>query len=238
MVLITVHHYVPVMNIVTQIILFAYVWTVATAGVQQAPAVSYSYISHPSDHVQHYVPQVIKKTVSPFLYTAPVERPSYVSHSPTIIHHQSPTYQIHKIQEPALIPKVAFPTIYTQPVHVPTIRKEIRVAPVQLPPIHRTIQIENEQDVPAHYEFGYSVEDHHTGDIKKQQEIRNGHVVQGSYSLIDPDGFKRVVQYAADDHKGFTAVVHREPIGKVITKVAAPPSAPTLVKVPLYRDFY
>lgn len=54
------------------------------------------------------------------------------------------------------------------------------------------------------------MQDHHTGDQKEQHEIRDGDVVKGSYSLIEPDGSKRIVEYTADDHNGFNAVVHRE----------------------------
>lgn len=66
-------------------------------------------------------------------------------------------------------------------------------------------------DSPAEYEFSYSVNDPHTGDIKSQQESRKGDAVHGRYELIDSDGHKRIVEYTADEHSGFNAVVHREP---------------------------
>ncbi|XP_053602734.1 cuticle protein 8-like [Plodia interpunctella] len=59
------------------------------------------------------------------------------------------------------------------------------------------------------YAFNYGVKDPHTGDIKSQQEERDGDVVRGSYSLVEPDGSTRTVQYSADDHNGFNAVVHK-----------------------------
>lgn len=68
-----------------------------------------------------------------------------------------------------------------------------------------------EHEAPAEYEFSYAVHDDHTGDIKSQQESRKGDVVHGRYELIDSDGYKRIVEYTADDHNGFNAVVHREP---------------------------
>lgn len=68
-----------------------------------------------------------------------------------------------------------------------------------------------EYEKPVNYEFGYSVHDEHTGDIKSQTETRNGDTVQGRYELIDPDGYKRIVEYTADAHNGFNAVVRREP---------------------------
>lgn len=54
-----------------------------------------------------------------------------------------------------------------------------------------------------------------TGDLKNQQETRSGDVVQGQYSLIDADGYRRTVDYTADPIHGFNAVVNREPLGQV-----------------------
>lgn len=70
-----------------------------------------------------------------------------------------------------------------------------------------------EYEAPAKYDFEYAVHDDHTGDIKEQHESRDGDNVHGSYSLIDADGYKRTVEYTADEHNGFNAVVHREPTG-------------------------
>lgn len=60
---------------------------------------------------------------------------------------------------------------------------------------------------PAHYKFNYAVHDPHTGDVKDQWESRDGDVVKGSYSLVQPDGATRTVEYTADKHNGFSAVV-------------------------------
>ncbi|XP_068630704.1 cuticle protein 7-like [Battus philenor] len=57
------------------------------------------------------------------------------------------------------------------------------------------------------YEFEYKVEDHHTGDKKSQHEHRDGDAVKGGYSLHQPDGSVRHVEYHADDHSGFHADV-------------------------------
>nr|XP_018910410.1 PREDICTED: larval cuticle protein A2B-like [Bemisia tabaci] len=61
------------------------------------------------------------------------------------------------------------------------------------------------------YNFDYSVHDGYTGDTKSQHETRDGDVVQGSYSLVEPDGTLRTVNYAADPVNGFNAVVERSP---------------------------
>ncbi|TKX27823.1 cuticular protein RR-2 [Spodoptera litura] len=52
------------------------------------------------------------------------------------------------------------------------------------------------------YEFAYKVEDPHTGDKKSQHESRDGDVVKGVYSLHEPDGTVRIVEYHADKKTG------------------------------------
>ncbi|XP_075971020.1 uncharacterized protein LOC142973267 [Anticarsia gemmatalis] len=59
------------------------------------------------------------------------------------------------------------------------------------------------------YEFEYSVSDKKTGDHKHHHEARDGDRVRGEYSLVDSDGSLRKVQYHADDHNGFNAVVSK-----------------------------
>uniref|UniRef100_A0AAG5DYX9 Uncharacterized protein n=1 Tax=Anopheles atroparvus TaxID=41427 RepID=A0AAG5DYX9_ANOAO len=82
-------------------------------------------------------------------------------------------------------------------------------------------------DAPAEYQFAYDVHDDHTGDIKSQQEERHGDNVVGQYTLIDADGYRRVVDYTADEHNGFNAVVRREPLEghKIVKTVAKVPIA-------------
>ncbi|KAL0840209.1 hypothetical protein ABMA28_015498 [Loxostege sticticalis] len=60
------------------------------------------------------------------------------------------------------------------------------------------------------YEFEYKVEDPHTGDHKTQHEHRDGDVVKGFYSLHEPDGSIRHVEYHGDKHTGFHADVKHE----------------------------
>jgi hypothetical protein len=68
-----------------------------------------------------------------------------------------------------------------------------------------------EPEKPANYDFKYEVHDSHTGDIKRQSESASHGAVKGQYSLIDSDGYRRVVDYTADAHHGFQATVKREP---------------------------
>lgn len=76
-----------------------------------------------------------------------------------------------------------------------------------------------EFDPAPQYSFAYDVQDAVTGDSKAQYETRNGDIVRGSYSLIDADGTRRIVEYTADPINGFNAIVSREP---AIAAVAAP----------------
>lgn len=94
-------------------------------------------------------------------------------------------------------------------------------------PVHHAIVKQVEHHAPANYEFSYSVHDGHTGDIKSQHESRHGDEVRGQYTLLDADGHHRIVDYHADHHNGFNAVVRREPtnvkIAQPVHKVFAQP---------------
>lgn len=82
-----------------------------------------------------------------------------------------------------------------------------------------------EFDPVPQYSFAYDVQDAVTGDSKAQYETRNGDVVRGSYSLIEADGTRRIVEYTADPINGFNAIVSREP---VVAAAAAAVAAPVL----------
>lgn len=57
------------------------------------------------------------------------------------------------------------------------------------------------------YKYGYWVHDPKTKDVKNHWEHRDGDAVHGSYSLLQPDGHMRIVEYTADKHNGFNAHV-------------------------------
>lgn len=71
------------------------------------------------------------------------------------------------------------------------------------------------------YTYGYSVQDSLTGDAKGHQESRNGDLVQGQYSLVEPDGAVRTVTYTSDSVNGFNAVVDRS--APAVAKAVAGP---------------
>jgi len=83
-------------------------------------------------------------------------------------------------------------------------------------------------DAHPQYNYAYSVQDGLTGDAKNHQEARDGDVVQGQYSLVEPDGAIRTVTYTADPINGFNAVVDRQAPAVAVAKVHA---APVVAKV-------
>lgn len=84
---------------------------------------------------------------------------------------------------------------------------------------------DDEYDPHPQYKYGYDVQDALSGDSKSQTEERDGDVVHGEYSLVDADGFRRIVQYTADPVNGFNAVVNRVPLEHVKTVVKGAPVA-------------
>lgn len=87
------------------------------------------------------------------------------------------------------------------------------------------------------YSFSYGVSDHSTGDSKSQQETLVNGVVQGSYSLTEPDGTIRKVTYTADKVNGFNAVVEKKGVA-VVAKAAVVPAIPAVkvgYAVPAYQ---
>ncbi|XP_030747825.1 cuticle protein 19.8-like [Sitophilus oryzae] len=124
-------------------------------------------------------------------------------------------------------------------------------------PHYKYKYVPEEVDYHSHpkYAFKYGVSDPQTGDHKSQTEVRDGEVVKGQYSLVEPDGSIRTVNYVADPVNGFNAVVsksgpsvHIEPQQHLVPETvvqAAPPVStyvkkvvPTYVKqvVPVYKS--
>uniref|UniRef100_E2J7A8 Cuticle protein-like protein n=1 Tax=Triatoma matogrossensis TaxID=162370 RepID=E2J7A8_9HEMI len=101
-------------------------------------------------------------------------------------------------------------------------------AVVAAPAVAKTV-VTDEYDPHPQYSYAYDIQDALTGDSKSQHESRDGDVVQGSYSLVEPDGSRRTVEYTADPVNGFNAVVHKDAAvvkaavaAPVVAKVAAP----------------
>ncbi|XP_045534288.1 cuticle protein 8-like isoform X2 [Papilio machaon] len=190
---------------VSQIVTLCAVVAVSQAGLLPA-AVHYSPAAAVSSQsiVRHDQPALATKLVA----AAPA-----VYHATPAVYHSAPAPTVyHSAPAPTVYHSAPAPAVYhAAPVHY--------AAPVAKVLAHR----EEEIAYPK-YDFTYSVADGHTGDNKSQQESRDGDVVKGSYSFHEADGSIRTVEYSADDHSGFNAVVHN----------TAPTAAPTVIKTPVY----
>ncbi|XP_013135177.1 PREDICTED: cuticle protein 8-like [Papilio polytes] len=173
---------------------------VAKAGLLPA-AVHYSPAEAVSSQsiVRHDQPHGIAKLVAAPVAKLAVAAPVY--HAPAPVAYA-----------PAPVAYAPAPAVYRAPVQYTA-------------PIAKVLAQPEEVAYPK-YDFTYSVADGHTGDNKSQQESRDGDVVKGSYSLQEADGSIRTVEYTADDHNGFNAVVHN----------SAPKAAPALIKAPVYAS--
>lgn len=117
-----------------------------------------------------------------------------------------------------VVAKVAAPVAYAA---APAYAAHGYAAPAYAAPAYAAKTfVDPDYDPNPSYSYAYEIQDHLTGDTKSQQESRQGDSVQGSYSLIEPDGTRRVVEYTADPHNGFNAVVHKEPLGVAVKAVA------------------
>ncbi|XP_069705124.1 uncharacterized protein [Periplaneta americana] len=60
------------------------------------------------------------------------------------------------------------------------------------------------------YDYRYAVDDPKSGVINDRWEQRYGEYVKGAYSVLDPDGRVRTVDYEVDGPKGFHAVIRTQ----------------------------
>lgn len=117
---------------------------------------------------------------------------------------QYSSVQHHPVPAPAPAPA---------PVHAviqPVVRPQIST--VNVPVVQTRV---DSYDPNPQYTYAYTVHDQYTGDSKSQHESRHGDVVRGQYSLTEPDGSRRTVDYTADPYSGFNAIVHRTGLARV-----------------------
>ncbi|CAG4941751.1 unnamed protein product [Parnassius apollo] len=188
-------HYSPAEAVSSQsIVRHDQLHTVATKSVATAPVAKLA-VAAPTSYYNAAPATYYNAAPAAVTYHAAPARATYHSAPSAVTYHAAPA-------------PVAY---HTSPVHY--------AAPVAKVLTHR----EEEIAYPK-YDFSYSVADGHTGDNKSQQESRDGDVVKGSYSFHEADGSIRTVEYSADDHNGFNAVVHN----------SAPTAAPAVIKTPVY----
>ncbi|CAH2230489.1 jg18592 [Pararge aegeria aegeria] len=202
-------------NMFSKILTLSAILAVSAAGL--LPTAHYSSAAAVSSQsiVRHDQPHGIAAAqvayAAPVAYSAPISyaAPRYSSHgavsSQNIVRHN---------QGYGSIGVAAAPLAYAAPARVAISHSAplIHAAPiVHAAPAHGIIAAHQPEPYDAHpsYDFSYSVADGHTGDNKSQHESRDGDVVHGEYSLVEADGSVRRVEYSADAHSGFNAVVHR-----------------------------
>ncbi|XP_034655815.1 fibroin heavy chain [Drosophila subobscura] len=114
------------------------------------------------------------------------------------------------------------PSVPTLSAHAPLpATAYLKSAPVAQPALLKVVPEKHLEHFDAHprYAFEYAVNDPHTGDNKHQREERDGDVVKGEYSLVEPDGNVRTVKYYADWETGFHAeVINSRDQGKIVAK--------------------
>ncbi|KAG8229051.1 hypothetical protein J437_LFUL005684 [Ladona fulva] len=210
-----------------------------------------SYAAHPVSYAAHpvsYAAHPVSYAAHPVAYAAPLHHkiifvflaalvavanagyfgaPAVVA--PAVARYAAPAYAHAAPLAYAARPLAyaARPLAYAAPV-----AKAIVAAPAIA-----KVAVDTDYDPHPQYSYSYDIQDALTGDSKNQHESRDGDVVQGSYSLTEPDGTRRTVEYTADPVNGFNAVVHRE--GAVVKAVAAAPvvakvAAPLAYAAPAY----
>jgi len=97
---------------------------------------------------------------------------------------------------------------YQQPQYSPKASKPKLAANLEEDP--------EEYDPNPSYQFGFDVKDDEYTNYQNRKEVRDGGIIQGSYTVVDSDGFIRTVKYTAHPKDGFKAEVIREPTDIVI----------------------
>ncbi|XP_032517355.2 larval cuticle protein A1A-like [Danaus plexippus] len=179
-----------------------------------APQVAYSGYASPGPYAGSLASPNHVLHNSPLAYSGLISRPSNpLSHlnSP----HANPLYNVGSLGHSDLLPRAGALAHSASVSRGPLVHATSQVNAVSLfqsSPLNYGGYFGHNQhmnDYYSHpkYQYSYSVEDPHTGDHKSQHEARDGDVVKGGYSLLQPDGSFRKVSYSADDHNGFNAIV-------------------------------
>lgn len=175
--------------------------------------------------------------VSPLAYSYPLSSPlasaPVLARSAPFVNGVNPYYArsvvaspyFNQYVQPAVVrsaPLIAQPApVFAKTVAAPLVAAPVVARAVAAPVIAKTAEV----DAYPQYQYAYNVNDVLTGDNKAQEEIRDGDVVKGFYSLVEADGSVRRVNYYADPINGFNAVVQKsfpgvavaaEPVAKVV----------------------
>ncbi|XP_017773152.1 PREDICTED: cuticle protein 8-like [Nicrophorus vespilloides] len=125
---------------------------------------------------------------------------THYASAPVTAHYAAPIAAYHTAPVAHYAPVAAYH-------HVPAVVKTVAPVAQYAAPIVKSIHQEVYPDTHPQYSYQYEVQDAVTGDVKNQHEERDGDVVKGYYTLVQPDGVTRTVHYTADSHNGFNAEV-------------------------------
>lgn len=144
--------------------------------------------------------------ISQYSASAPLLASSpFIYNSPVVAARAAPLIANQPIIAARAAPLVASaPVVANAPVVAARAAPLVAAAPVV------AARLTELDDAHPQYQFAYNVQDALTGDSKTQEETRDGDIVKGSYSLIEPDGSRRIVNYYADPINGFNAVVQKD----------------------------
>ncbi|KAJ8732841.1 hypothetical protein PYW07_015440 [Mythimna separata] len=179
---------------------------------QHSGAAISQYTQHSGAAVSQYSAPVV--TQHAVQYAAPAVQysaPTVVQHSAPVVQYSAPAVAQYSAPAVASVSQYASAPVGVAHAAVSTYSSvgAPAVAKVAAPLAGKNVHTEFLENYDAHprYAFEYSVNDPHTGDIKQQKEERDGEVVKGQYSLVEPDGSVRTVNYVADWETGFHADV-------------------------------
>ncbi|XP_058116326.1 cuticle protein 21-like [Anopheles ziemanni] len=166
-------------------------------------------------------------------YTAPVVARAAYAAAPVAAAYTAPV--VAAAPAPAVVAARAAPLVAAAPVVAAAAAPAVVAA--RAAPVVAAAPVQAEfTDAYPQYQYAYNVQDTLTGDSKTQEETRDGDIVKGSYSLIEPDGSRRIVNYYADPVNGFNAVVQKDvpvavatPAVAVAAKTVVAPSAAVVV---------
>lgn len=179
--------------------------------------------------VQYAAAPAVQYAAAPAVRYAAAPAVQYAA-APALQYAAAPQYAVQaapaavQVQAPAVIAArtvAAAPVLAAAPAPQVFAARAVAAAPVVAAPAPQVVAARTVAAAPAvvaaeevdphpQYSYAYDVQDSLTGDSKTQEESRDGDVVKGSYSLIEPDGSRRTVNYYADPINGFNAVVSKD----------------------------
>ncbi|KAL0892026.1 hypothetical protein ABMA27_015251 [Loxostege sticticalis] len=206
---------------------------VAQAGLLAAPVHYSSAASVSSQSIVRHDQPATKLVASAPVYHAAPAAVAYHAAPAAVTYHAAPTPVAYHAA-PAAVTYHAAPA--------PVAYHAAPAVAYHAAPVAKVYAHQAEEIAHPKYEYSYSVADGHSGDNKSQQESRDGDVVKGSYSFHEADGSVRTVEYTADDHNGFNAVVHNTaPTAAPVVYKAAPvvvKAAPVVYKAPALQYYH